>query len=480
MSPNRPRPANPRPEGDRTRLRERAAARGFTLVELLVAMVAGLIVALAVVALSREASNTFHEETRVASAEMQLRTAIDRLRADVARASFMSTGNVYIDPQILTTPGTTVNVANISATTYKSTAAMSLYSLAGLRLWAGGSAAATPLSAYNNLSPDRIDLAGNMTGVEVLGIGGVAGQKAIVDGGGCGGVGQRIYLNMLSTPALWRLVGMGPTGTDTTYNAQLVSAFQPVAGSSFIVRVVDNATHKVQYAATCATTSATEPASWNVTASVPQPYIDLDSNAINLPGISPNATINPVHIVRWQLGASLINPPGDAGVGDPTKYDLTRQYIDAKGALAGNPEVVAEYAVDLKFAFTVDNLADLTGNYATAATSPLVVNAFEDSSNAVITNATAAGDVTSSVIPYSSGPEPQRIRSVRIRLVTRTPMQDRTEPLAVSGAPNDYLYRYCLASSAATCAQPGAPVFARTRTLITEVALPNQARLWFR
>ena len=110
----------------------------------------------------------------------------------------------------------------------------------------------------------------------------------------------------------------------------------------------------------------------------------------------------------------------------------------------------------------------------------MVVNAFEDSSNAVITNATAAGDVSTSLVPYSSGVEPQRIRSVRVRVVTRTPMQDRAGPLTVSGAPTDYLYRYCLVQNTTTCAQAGAPVFARTRTLISEVALPNQARLWFR
>ena len=104
----------------------RAHTRGFTLVELSIAMAAGLIVALSVVALSREASNTFHEETRIASAEMQLRTAIDRLRADLQRAAFMSTGNIYIDTNILTTPGTTTNRANFSSGTYGSTTAMSL------------------------------------------------------------------------------------------------------------------------------------------------------------------------------------------------------------------------------------------------------------------------------------------------------------------------------------------------------------------
>ncbi len=460
-------------------------------------MVAGLIVALSVVALSREASNTFHEETRVASAEMQLRTAIDRLRADLQRAAFMSTGNIWIDPQILTTPGTTTNVANIVSGTYGSTTAMSLDSLAGLRLWPGQSAAGIAASTATNLNsstsnlvnPDAIDIAGNMTGVEILQVGAGVGGPAIVNGSGCGGAGQRIPLNVLATPAIWRLVGMTPGGSDTTYGQQLVNAFQPVPGKSFLVRIVDNTTHKAQYAATCAidaapatgpfTSSTSEPASWNPTGTTPQPYIDLDSNAITLAGVAPNATINPVQIVRWQIVPSVINSPSGT---DATKYDLTRQYVDAKGNLVGNPEVIAEYAVDLKFAFTVDNLSDLTGDYSTAANSPLVVNAFEDGSNGTITNATAAGNAATAVIPYSSGVEPQRIRSVRVRLVTRSPMQDRSDPLAPTGpaAENDYLFRYCLVNNATTCGQAGSPVFARTRTLISEVGLPNQARLWFR
>lgn len=474
--------------------RRAARERGFTLIELIVAMVAGLIVALSVVALSREASNTFHEETRVASAEMQLRTAMDRLRADLQRAAFMSTGNIFIDPTILTTPGTATNVAGISLATYgSSTTAMDLYSLAGLRLWQNTSPAAMTLNAVNNVSPDAIDIAGNMTGVEILSVGptpkGLGGGPAIQNNTGCNSTGQRIYLDVLSTPALWRTVGMSPTGTDATYGAQLVSAFQPVQGKSFIVRIVDNNTHKVQYAATCKTTNPTtqwtssnaEPGSWNPQgASVPPtPYIDLQSNAITLNGTQPDATINPVQIVHWQVVPTVINAPGGT---DSTKYDLTRQYVDATGALVGSPEVVAEYAVDLKFAFTVDNVASTTGDYSTQAGTPMIVNAFEDGSNGTIKNSVVAGDVQNSAVPYAGGVEPQRIRSVRVRLVTRSPLQDRSDPLTPAGpaAENDYLYRYCLVANATTCSSAGNPVFARTRTMITEVSLPNQAKLWFR
>jgi hypothetical protein len=351
---------------------------------------------------------------------------------------------------------------------------MSLYDLAGIRLLQGGSNLPTmPLSATNYgtapLGPDAIDIAGNMTGVEVLSIGAPAGSglTAIV-GPGAGACGSyRIYLDVLSTPALWRLVGLSPTGNDALYNTQLQNAFQPVnpannggVGAAFIVRIVDNNTNKVQYAATCPAGAA----SWTVPSGVPTPYVDLDTNsAITTTGIQQNWTINPVHIVRWQIQPSLIN----GATSDPTKYDLTRQFVDAYGSLAGNPEVIAEYAVDLKFAFTVDTLASTLGDYSGLSTSPLVVNTFEDTSasNSIVTNAVVAGDVAGS-IPGGTGPYPQRIRSVRMRVATRSATQDRTEALD-AGSP--YLYRYTL----------GTGSYARTRTLISEVSLPNQARLWF-
>lgn len=45
---------------------------GFSIIELSVALTAGLIVTLGIVALSREATRTFHEEVRASAAEATL------------------------------------------------------------------------------------------------------------------------------------------------------------------------------------------------------------------------------------------------------------------------------------------------------------------------------------------------------------------------------------------------------------------------
>ena len=78
----------------------RRRSAGFTLVELTVALLAGLIVAMGIVSLAKESTQTFHEEVRAAAAEAALRTAVDRLGADLARAGYMSTGNVLADTNI--------------------------------------------------------------------------------------------------------------------------------------------------------------------------------------------------------------------------------------------------------------------------------------------------------------------------------------------------------------------------------------------
>ncbi len=448
-----------------SRTRARAQGAGFTLVELLVALVAGLIVSLAIVGISKEATSTFHEETRVAGAEMQLRTALDRLRADLQRASYMSTGNILADPSVARSPGALGNART-------PTGMAGLRRLAGIRLKNGGSAADTPLSSTtdNGLNPDAIELAGNFTSAEQLVVSGF-GTSA------CGG--QRLLLDVNSSPSMWRLLGMTEAGNAAgSYDQALQLAFQPITGlaggeggppvnGQFIVRVADDTGH-FQYLATCATTAA---ASWGNGA----PYVDLDPSTPvataaqlgtngGVSGIGAGRlTVNPVQIVRWQIGGAVVNPTGD-----PSKYDLTRQYVDVNGAPVGPAELVAEYAVDLKFAFSVDSSTDPTGVGATQT-----VYAFDDA-----TNATWAADVTDPA-GKPQNPGPQRIRAVRVRLATRTSMPDRSQPL--DAGPN-YTFRYCVAAApdggTATCT-PGSTGWARARTIVTEVALTNQARMFY-
>src|SRR5258708_34442648 len=73
-------------------------SRGFTLIELMVAITAGLFVAISAFALAKQGSRFFQQEARVANAQFSATLGFDRLRADIARAGFLSTANIQRDP----------------------------------------------------------------------------------------------------------------------------------------------------------------------------------------------------------------------------------------------------------------------------------------------------------------------------------------------------------------------------------------------
>jgi prepilin-type N-terminal cleavage/methylation domain-containing protein len=411
---------------------------GFTLVELMVSMVAGLIVAMAVVGISRDATNTFHEETRVASAEMNLRTAVDRIRLDVQRASFMSSANIANDPLVPLNPAG-ARPANPAR----------LANLSGLVLTQDATAAATPQSLRNApLLPERLDLYGNYTTADQFAV------RAIDVGAGCGG--PRLHVS-LDSAAMYRVLASSDPA------ATFRNLFQPAPGQ-FFVRVVDNdqgisGRGRTGYFRGCANGTGVLTATGA--------FVELD-NGETLPArnFAFNFSVNPVVGVRWELRslnaateseskyAALVSDGGTTG----PKYDLLRQYLDASDTPAGSPEVVAEYAVDLAFAFSAD-----------IGTPPVNTSwNFGATNNAT----TAAATLT--------GAAPQRIRSVRIRLSTRAAQADRenaiTLPTNMGGG--TYPIRYCINPLGCnSSANPPPREWARMRTVITEVALPNQARI---
>lgn len=448
-----------------TMRRNRLNQGGFTLVELMVSLVAGLIVAMAVVLLSKSATDTFHEEGRTAGAETGLRMAVERLRNDLARAAYMSTANIQADPLIAHAPGAP-NVPD--NTTYPGISA-----LAGVQLYQNGSLLKTTgLSTVNALSPDKIDIGGNFTSTEGFVV------RSIDTGGAC--AGQRLTLEM-DTPAMWRVRGT-PSPDET-----LRTMFQPVANDQFIVRVQDDTGH-FQYVPTCSGVATAQVTAGGVA------YVDVaNTGAFHILSAKETQTnggatglgvgrlvVNPVQIVRWEVRpidtsangdlayAALQPPVADGGTTD--KYDLFRGYINAKGlpagigaaGQAGPTELVAEYAVDLKFGFSADLGA------ATTTPRVLTVYGLSDARNATIA---AANTVV--------GAQPQRIRSVRFRLSTRAAVADRVADLqapAANAQQGAYPLRYCIVAAGCTVGQPG---WARMRTVTSEVLLGNQASLFY-
>jgi hypothetical protein len=448
----------------------RRSDAGFTLIELTVALVAGLAVVLGLMTLSREASRTFNEEVRSTASEASLRTANDRLRADLARAGFMSTGNIQMDPKICLPLGTTMATVNPQPP-------FGIAALQSIYVDYGGSVATAPLSSNQTpaLTPDVILIAGNMTTVEQLPV----LSQAPAPSGSC----TRLTISPVS-PALFRIAS--PASVQPAQD--FANAFQPVAGKSFIVRLVDE-TGSAQFLETCTSESVVAGFDANN-----MPYVDIDSattiyspvNTGTKCGVgaisSGHVYVNPVQVVRWEIvqasvaeasnaaqySTALGNLPTAYGTIDGNKYDLVRSYADITSKtlplapLYASMEVVAEYAVDLDIAFTVDS--------GTAAAPVLQTFAFEDNTDNKVWAGQAQGNVGIN--------KPQRLREGRFRIVTRTAQGDRTVNVAVSAPANytnqEYLYRYCINPTACGLSTPnGTFCWARARTVTGETSFPN-------
>lgn len=441
----------------------RRRSRGFTLIELTVALLAGLIVGLGIMGLSRDSTRTFHEEMRASAAEANLRTAVDRLRSDLSRAAYMSTSNIATDPMIARAPGAGVTPGFAG-----------LAQLASIQLTPSMSAVnGLTLSAENNVDPVALQIGGNMTSTDQF-----AASLSPVAAGGC----QQIFLDP-QTPAMYRVLQSSAPATE------LKNLFQPVpagVNAQFLVRVFDKTGHS-QFLVTCPGVPT------GIAGAAPnlKPFVSVSPGtpvltAQQTGGVSSitgfaagDIWVNPVQIVRWEILAAS-NEPGQyknsplsgqplaPTVVDPTKYDLVRSYVDA---VSGKPipettEVIAEYAVDFDVAFSVD-----TG--ASTLAPNILTYAFGDARIP-----TYAKAVPLQPVPAVSGPG--LIRSVRARVVTRTAQADRALNVAVPGAAGNYLYRYCiLAAGCDPVNAAGVLQFARARTLTIEVSLNNQSRSYF-
>lgn len=408
----------------------------------MVALLAGLIITLAVVGLAKTATATFYEQVRTTSAEMSLRLAAQRLSSDLARAGFMTTGNIRWDP------GAARRAAASDPTSNSGSQITALNDYSSLRFYASGSSAAGTLTleGQNGLKPQAIDISANFTSNDQY-------LGTIGPGSVCGA--QRMTLNN-DDPAVMRLT-LTSDGTtllsDATATANLRAIFTPVTGKSFYARVTDTA-GKTHFVSVC-----------TAAVSSGQAYLEFAATST---GVNPVMTaaetgqqggiegfdqvqIAPLLTVRWQIqriANARLDPDTDAAA----KFDLYRTILDASFTPVGTPELIAEYAVDLKFAVTYDQ---------SPSAPPYVSTDFEDESwiwGGVGTSATSIG--------------PQRVRSVRFRLATRAATPDRNTDMP--GPATGYLYRYCLDGAPSGCTR-----FTRVRTLVSEVALMNQARMTY-
>ncbi|WP_437601846.1 prepilin-type N-terminal cleavage/methylation domain-containing protein [Sorangium sp. So ce590] len=432
--------------------------RGFTLVELIVAMAAGLVVSLAAFLLSKNATRFFQNETRASASHLAATIGLNRLAADLQRAAYLSTPNILVDPDVCQVPPTPIGLRH----------------LAGISILRGGSVIRNApdhgQSNANELYPDSIVIGGSLSSTELFEF------RNISDASGT----LIVELNPNSAAVQRTLARANGSGQG------LLQIFAP----DRILRVMVRGQTQFQYGVIeSATVQGAPPTLTAITIT-----LKLDPGLPRLEGlarcgVTPGGNtgdggwVNVVNRVRYEIRSlrtagtpytPLVTPIAPAQTGDDGRTELVRVELDdADQPILETTELIAEYAVDLKFGISIANEGGVPG-----VTNPSIerfpITAIDDTN---VYNIAAENS--------QSGAAPQRVRSVQVRLSTRTRAPDRDADLP--GGPDGRRRRFLIpgivtgvdtlaAAQLAGAIPAGAPpVFARMRTLYADIALPNQA-----
>jgi hypothetical protein len=397
------------------------AERAFTLVELMVAMVAGMFVAIAVFTLAKHASGFAMRQSRVADATLQSVIGFERLKADIARAGFLGSPNAASDPNVCR-----------GATTDPSYPAW-LLRLASVYI--EPATGVSTESTLNGLAPRSIVLAGSYASPDQF-------------------VARNITQDTPPVVYLQRnTLGMANIGyTDLDGAAALGRVFR----TDRALRIIDDA-GGVQFARIASVQGGANP---SITLAA-TPGVQFRATSVDRCGVRGhgNDSVNVVDFVRYDI-RNLNTPahPTLSGMfrGGPsyeaTRRELVRVEQDVNGVEdASTLELIAEYAVDLDFSLFV----------ASSGGGPLTRLAGANV-------ATFAGNVQGLAV----GNGPQLIRAVHAWLSVRSQEADRDNTLTplTSSAPGPNLLRISVNPTDGT-----APPFARVRTLQSTIPLPNQA-----
>lgn len=424
------------PHGRRLVLRKRfgrRARRGFTLIELIIALTAGIAVAGAAYVLSRSSMNVFEAEARMSQAQFAATMGMNRLSGDIQRAGFMSNPNFVQEPGRAC--GATAPFPNVKA----------------VQVQPDLSVATAPLSAANGLTPDRLRLMGNLATTELFVFRTIQNRD--------------VYLSM-DEGAMQRTLSATKNG-----GPPLRELFMP----GRYVRLVDkNGKETYAQIASLTCNGGGSPCDqWNVT----DVKLTLDRTPpsnVTCGAWVAGGLINPVSIVDYWVGrptvlahgitpaaADLIaiDPAIAAQSGDNGRTELVRtELFDNGGALVVMPpaypgappssEIIAEYAVDFSIGVTAR---------AGAGANPTLVR--------------YDGDLDAGLIAGLSAGSPQRFTSLRVRVSTRTRSPDREG--AIINNPRSRFDVFGVHTGFTHDGSGTSTHYARVRSLTQDLALPN-------
>ncbi len=402
-------------------------SRGFTIVELMVSITITSVVVAALYSVSRSTTDTFNQQQRAAEMQLRLRLAMERLRADVARAGYMATPNSESDPRVCPKPSVFLQPFSITRVT----------------------AASNPIpSATDNayVQPVRLRMIGNYTTADEYLVENISGNLVRLQ--------HRTpqWAARMTASEFSRVF----ISTDPTH-PRMVRIASPTGTMQFF---------RVRSGTYQAPSSATNPELvLDGTPTVVGDAVMMGAGAgCGITGLGTGSTVAPVDMVEYEIrsGATMRTTAlSDLYPSDTTEAALKTDLVRSEWALESTPteltnsaQLVGEFAVDLDATVTAD---EGTG------VSPVSIRAFgwgDDSNiNRYAQNMMGAGS--------ASGHFPQRIRSVLLRLSIRDRLQDPSFGWVARTASTVPLSRFRVYGD-----RLGA---ARVRTLSAEVVLPNLA-----
>lgn len=394
------------------------ARSGYTLVELLVAILLTSIVVSALYAVSRTATDTFNQQQRTAEMQLRLRFAMEQIRADLSRAGYMTTPNSSMDPRVCPRPTTVYQGIELLRT----------------------SPNPTVLPAENTfINPMTMRLTGNYVTADEYTVAGVSGST----------------LSLQNQSPQWARV-------------QSQGEFDRIFGTAMSPRLVRimSTTGQMQFAVSMGGT-------WVNSASTGLPTLLLTTVPLvqgagasassagagcGLAGLGVGATVAPISMVEYEIGtlaARLVELYPVDTVARAAKTDLVRREYDlrpGRDEITTAARLVGEYAVDFDATIAYDIGNPINAPVGQPAMRTL---AFGDSNIVAV-----AGNAA------SSSARPQQVRSVIVRLSIRDRDQEPSFGWIQRGVAAP-LTRFRVFDT-----RTGA---ARVRSLITEIAVPNLA-----
>jgi prepilin-type N-terminal cleavage/methylation domain-containing protein len=390
---------------------KRASRReGFTLIELMVALVTGLIAVSALYALTAGSARHLQEQQRVAQAQMSLRMAVPRLRGDLARAGLFGTPSSDAVDDGANTAGCPRPSPPVVA----------------VELLDDPDSARFPEFEANGVHFDRIRLVGNYA---------TSGSYMIVNADSASSVRLQ---------ASWQ--GFRRDFVDATDDRISVEAFAAAfaPGRYLHIRTL-NQTSVFTRIARPVYVSDSE---LHVEVLDPMPI-----HSICMPGLGDGATVAPLSRIEY----AVVDPRDPASELD---------------ALAGEADVALEDRMGLRPAVLVRReipfgCQGLACVPIPGTTEPILEMIAELDFRVVIdqsTEASAAPDLVVTGDPAVVAAHPERVRSIVFRLSVRTAGTDPRFAYLERGD-GEALTRFQ--------ASPQAPGASRVRTVETEVFLPN-------